>query len=686
MSPLLKVSGATERALESENLFDSKIYIGHLMHQRLWPKKHEFVYPVFSFGIFLDELESLSQSIKLFSYNSKNVLSIYDSDYLARNESSLEEKAKSYVSCPEMLSKISRVFLVTTPRYFNYVFNPVSFYYYFDSSGRALAFLAEVNNTFGEKHTYFLEPESKDPRGNYLASADKSFHVSPFNEVLGKYLFSFSDVIDNLSIRIDIEGEDKEASEKLSEEVSNRRVYFKSGISGKPQSLTSSSLLKTLMKYPFSALLNMPRILMQAAKLYFQKKLTVYTKPLPNSVNTIQIKAPMLSRPKIYLFEKYLSKLSTGSLEIRYPDGQVKRFGDLGSNKKANLFLKDWKFFDLVFFRGDIGFGESYTKGYFDSDSLVQVLEILALNDEVASGNIVSSAIAKLADYIQHHLKKNSIKNSQSNISAHYDLSNDFFELFLDESLTYSSAIYKNPDDSLALAQQNKLRSMLEKAKIKAGDHILEIGCGWGSLATVAARDFGAKVTGITLSKEQKQFAEERIVKLGLSDLIDIQLIDYRKVVGKFDAIVSIEMLEAVGHQYFPDYFEALDRLLKPGGKAVVQTITIPQERYSRYIKSCDWIQKYIFPGGELTCIEHLKKVIAESTSLQMESTQEIGLGYARTLNDWGSAFEEKLPEVKQLGFDEEFIRTWRYYLAYCEGAFLAKAIDTSQIVFSHKS
>jgi cyclopropane-fatty-acyl-phospholipid synthase len=270
---------------------------------------------------------------------------------------------------------------------------------------------------------------------------------------------------------------------------------------------------------------------------------------------------------------------------------------------------------------------------------------------------------------------------SRKNIMSHYDLSNDFFRLFLDPSMTYSCGIYLSDSDSLEEAQMNKLRSMIRKAQVKETDHVLEIGCGWGSLAVVAVKETGCRVTGITVSEAQYQYAINRVKKEGLQDRITIFLTDYRNIQGLYGAIVSVEMLEAVGEEYLGTFFSCCDRLLKPGGRAVVQTITIPDERYEQYRKETDWIQKHIFPGGFVPSEHAIRQAVAKNTSLVEESVEEIGPHYATTLRVWRNKFNDNIRKVSDMGFDREFQRKWVYYLSFCEAGFAERALGDIEIV-----
>jgi cyclopropane-fatty-acyl-phospholipid synthase len=285
---------------------------------------------------------------------------------------------------------------------------------------------------------------------------------------------------------------------------------------------------------------------------------------------------------------------------------------------------------------------------------------------------------------MMHRLRPNTIEGSRKNIHDHYDLGNDFFRLFLDEeTMLYSAAFHRDVNEPLAEAQRNKLHKLIERAEIKPGDHVLEIGCGWGGFAIEAVRKTGCRVTAITISQAQYDLATQRVKAAGLEGRIEVKICDYRKIEGQFDRVVSIEMIEAVGHEFLPDYFSAIDRALKPGGKAVLQAITIPHERYENYRRDVDWIRKHIFPGGHLPSVEVLHEAAGSKAALRIESLEDIGPHYALTLREWRRRFLAQLDRVKAMGFDDEFIRKWDFYFALCESSFASRVLGNHHVVLS---
>jgi len=375
-----------------------------------------------------------------------------------------------------------------------------------------------------------------------------------------------------------------------------------------------------------------------------------------------------------------LHKLEHGTLTVQFPDGQIAQFGRAyDGNRHVTLNLKNWQIYRAVLKSGDIGFAESYIAGHWTSSSLAGLIELITRNRAQLEDVIYGTWWGNLLYRIKHFLNRNSKAGSKKNIHAHYDIGNDFYRLWLDPSMTYSSALFSGDQvDNLHDAQQTKYRRILQQLNLKADAKVLEIGCGWGGFAEMATRDAQAHVTGLTLSTEQLHFARERLQRAGLRARSDLQIQDYRDAHGDYDAIASIEMFEAVGEDYWPGYFACLQRNLKRGGRACVQSIVIADELFDRYRKGTDFIQQYIFPGGMLPSIEIFQK-LAREHGLEVIDTFTFGLDYARTLLEWRQTFMEKLNEVKAQGFDDEFIRTWEFYLAYCEAGFRAGNIDVAQ-------
>ena len=394
----------------------------------------------------------------------------------------------------------------------------------------------------------------------------------------------------------------------------------------------------------------------------------------PNTL-TIPPGTPAAARTVMRL----LQKLRHGSLTLQLPDGSMQRFGQ-GDLPHATLNLHNWKVCAAALKSGDIGFAESFIAGDWSTPNLVDLLRVLVRNRDEVESVIYGTWVGRLLYRVKHLLNRNTRSNSQKNIHAHYDLGNAFYNLWLDETKNYSSALF-NGDYSqpMVQAQNAKVRRALDQARVKAGDRVLEIGCGWGALAEMATVERNALVTGVTLSSEQLSFAQERLQRLGKADQADLRLQDYRDITdAPFDAICSIEMVEAVGREYWPTYFATVSKLLKPGGHACVQSIVIDDALFERYLGSTDFIQQYIFPGGCLPCPTEFRRQ-AQVAGLEVVEELAFGHDYAETLKRWRESFMVQRAQVLKTGFDQRFLHIWEFYLAYCEAAFMEDNIDVVQ-------
>ena len=373
---------------------------------------------------------------------------------------------------------------------------------------------------------------------------------------------------------------------------------------------------------------------------------------------------------------RLLQNLRGGLLEVRLPDGSSALFGD--GETGVTLHVYDEEMFSRVLARGDIGLAEAYLDNQWDSSDLTALLTLLASNREALKDALYGSWRQLLAARIRHWMNRNSRTGSKRNIMAHYDLGNAFYRLWLDPTMSYSAAIYRDGDDgSLATAQGAKYQRILDRLQARAGERVLEIGCGWGGFAEMAVQS-GLQLTGLTLSPAQLAWAQNRVPQA------DLRLQDYRDTAEQFDHVVSIEMFEAVGERWWPSYFQTVAQALKPGGKAVIQSITIDDELFPAYRKGTDFIQQYIFPGGMLPSRSAFRRAAAKA-GLEVRDEYAFGLDYARTLAEWRQAFEASWPEIQELGFDETFRRLWRLYLCYCEAGFKAGNIDVVQFELAHR-
>ena len=648
----------------------SRIYSGKVMHARSKPVPHKFDYPVYFYRFDLDEIDSLDREVLFFGHNRFQPVALHDRDYLIPGGEPLREKLETILKKAGCETDIGRVELVTSARVMHYVFNPVSFFFCFGPAGILDCVVVQVNNTFGEMHVYVLtRPLAPRRPGETHYQADKVFHVSPFFDRIGTYDFYFADPEGN---DLDIIIHHREGEE----------VVFAARLTGRPQPLERWAVARKLLRHPLTASLTMLRIVWQASKLRFIKHLPVYHKPAPGSPMTIRSAPPgPLARLGRITTRAFLRRIRNGQLTLIYPDAHREKFGQ-ADGREAQIRIKDNTFFRRILLSGGIGFGESYVAGEWSTDDLAATLSLLSENlDHLKEKHHRMSFLGRTFERTRHLLKPNTLAGSRRNISSHYDINSDFFSLFLDPSMTYSSGIYPEPGSSLEEAQQTKLAYVIRKAGITEMDHILEIGCGWGSFAIEAVRSTGCRVTGITLSTEQLELARKRVAAAGLEDRIKFRILDYRHMEGNFDRIVSIEMLEAVGHSNLGTWFRTCSRVLKPGGRIVVQVITIPHERYGPYMRSSDWIRKHIFPGGHLPSLEILKKTARKEGGFLFLDVERIGQHYARTLRDWSLNLADRHMEALALGFEEAFLRKWQYYFAYCRAGFETGAIDDLQIV-----
>ncbi|MFT5447917.1 MAG: cyclopropane-fatty-acyl-phospholipid synthase [Gammaproteobacteria bacterium] len=404
------------------------------------------------------------------------------------------------------------------------------------------------------------------------------------------------------------------------------------------------------------------------------------------TVLPVPLRGGSMARIAREAMRRRLRELAYGQLTVRdswgtwlvgTPDGEV----------SAHIHVIDSSFYLDVALEGSLGAARAWMDGRWHSDDPTSVLRLMLRNVDVMDrmdGGLAT--ITSLAARLRHAVRRNSATGSRRNIHAHYDLGNDFFSLFLDESMTYSCAIFEHDDTTLEQAQFAKLERICRKLAITSDDHVLEIGTGWGSFATHAARHHGCRVTTTTISAEQHALATARVQAAGLKDRVTVLLQDYRALEGKFDKLVSIEMIEAVGHAYLPTFFAACSRLLRDDGAMLLQGITMPDQRYARYLKASDFIQEYVFPGSCCPALYAMLDAVRGHTDLRVAHLEDIGLHYARTLRAWHERFDARADEVRALGYPERFMRMWRYYLAYCEAGFAERYTGTVQLLLEKPS
>ncbi|MBA3749269.1 MAG: class I SAM-dependent methyltransferase [Solirubrobacterales bacterium] len=389
-------------------------------------------------------------------------------------------------------------------------------------------------------------------------------------------------------------------------------------------------------------------------------------------------RTPLVDRVAVAVLERELAHLEAGSLEVTLPDGMRRRFG---SGPVVHMRIHDGRLFRRLATRGKLGFGESYTAGEWDSNDLVGLFELLVRNAEAATRR--NRTLRRVLDARPRLNRRNGLLRARRNIGYHYDLGNEFFALMLDETMTYSCAVFEQPNLTLADAQRAKLDRVCSKLRLGPDDHVLEIGCGWGSFAIRAAQTTGCRVTALTISAEQAKLAGERVAAAGLADRVTILEQDYRLHEGRYSKVASIEMLEAIGEREFGTYFATIDRVLAPGGIACVQTILIPDDRWWRYRKTPDWIERYVFPGCLIPSLTALSVAATRSSRLLVHEVDEIGPHYAETLRRWRANVHKRIDEVRRLGYDGTFQRTWDFYLAFCEAGFRTRALRNVQLTLT---
>jgi cyclopropane-fatty-acyl-phospholipid synthase len=373
------------------------------------------------------------------------------------------------------------------------------------------------------------------------------------------------------------------------------------------------------------------------------------------------------------------SRMKTGRLDFVLPDGRRFRVEGAAAGPVAEIHVHDPDVFARLIREGDLGFCEAYMEGGWSSPDLQAVMDLAQGGNNDALDGFLGMALVRAYERLRFRLQANSKRQARKNIAHHYDLGNDFYRLWLDDSMTYSSALFRSGQESLEKAQELKYASMVDQMGVQPGDHVLEIGCGWGGFAEYAAAKRGLRVTGLTISKAQHDYAVARMARAGLSDRVEIKLQDYRDERGVYDGIASIEMFEAVGERYWPTYFDTLRERLKPGKQATLQIITIGDDRFHLYRRSVDFIQKYIFPGGMLPSPSALKAEIARA-GLEFKGSVEFGHSYSQTLRRWYDSFNDRWSEVQAMGFDDRFRRMWNLYLTSCAGAFEGGNCDVTQV------
>ena len=670
----------------------SALYTGTLMHERRGRVQNRFTYPVCFFLLDLDEVPDLDRRLRLFAHNGRGVVSFRDDDHLGERGRSAKENVVTWLAERDIDLQGGSVHLMTNLRMLGYVFNPVSFFYCYDRGGELVCVVAEVANTFGERRPYLL-----DMRGATRLAAwqDKELHVSPFFGMDQRYEFAFSPPGERIAARVDVyEGDE--------------RVLRASQV-GTRRPLTDASLARVMCRYPLMSWQVSLLIHRQAARL-LRKKVHFHPKPpfdprtgtrtmttSPTERTAVPTPSPAVRTRELRplpaprrtpawpavrsLVMWTLAQVASGRLRVQMPDGTVHRFGSEGREVALTITSRD--LYHRLLQRGRVGIGEAYQAGDWYADDLPAALEVLAATGEAVRHDPRFDRIIRLLAKRPHLPSPNGLVRARQQIQYHYDLGNDLYGLFLDETWAYSCAIFASPDETLEQAQINKFRRICQKLALTPDDHVLEIGCGWGGFAIHAASEWGARVTGVTISDEQFALARERVRAAGVEDRVTILKQDYRTLSGTFSKIASVEMFEAIGDKEFGRFFATCDRLLAPGGWACIQTIAVPDQRYERYRRGHDWIREYIFPGAVIPSLEAVTRSMTKSSDLIVHDVENIGIHYAETLKRWRERFLANTEQVLGLGFDMGFVRTWEFYLAFCEAAFRIRSLLDYQLVIT---
>jgi cyclopropane-fatty-acyl-phospholipid synthase len=703
----------------------SALYEGTLLHARTTPARNVFRYPVCFYALDLDELPELDRRLRLFGYNRRNVVTFRDGDHLGLADRPVKENLLAYLDQNGIALAGGRIVLITNLRLLGYVFNPVSYFYCYGAGGELVAIVAEVGNTFGERHPYLLTSDNQVGDGaRSVYEHAKRMHVSPFFGMDQTYRFSFTEPGERIHAGVGI--------------IENGTRPFWAELTGRRRPLTNASLARALTRYPLMSQQVIGLIHWQAVKLAM-KRVPLHRKPrfapgqgslrahansspaqgslqthanpsptegslsahasasrnaaAPAPRRELRPLPPAVRSPLTPAARRLamwaLAHPARGQVSVTLPDGSIHRGGDPATGPSVDVVVRSRNLWRRLATRGRLALGESYAAGDWSADDLVGLLEILALTAESARTSRPGQFFTRALRHRPRLPARSDLPGAKRDIQYHYDLGNDLYGLFLDPSWTYSCAFFERTDMTLEQAQEAKYRRICEKLGLGPGSHVLEIGCGWGGFALHAAGEWGARVTGLTLSQEQAALGRERVQAAGLSDRVEIRLQDYRTLEGRFSHIASIEMLEAIGHRELPVFFRACNGLLAPEGIACIQTIAVPDQRYERYRRGNDWIREYVFPGALIPSLEAVSRAMTRSSELIVHGVENIGFHYAETLRQWRERFLSNREAVLALGYDERFVRTWEFYLAFCEAGFRTRALHDYQLVltrpFNHR-
>ena len=647
------------------------IYRTTITHNREAPVHHFFEYRSYSWYVDIDELPSLPWWLRAFAR--------FDArDHLAgRPGGSLRERVDAYLAEHDAALPGGRITALLQARVLGFVFNPISVFWCHDRGGTLRRVIVEVHNTYGQRHAYLLPP------ANTPVLVTKKFYVSPFNSVAGQYQVLAPRPDRQVDVVVSLQGDGQPA--------------FVATLRGNRRPATVGCVVRMQILSPLAPLVVALRIRIQGIALWFRRVPVVPRTTVLRDKRLATIdpeRWPAIARVSSgpfaaasALIAKRLLRRAARRLplRLRYPDGTVIGAGDAASptlaiNQPDRLARRIGR-------HGLIGFGESYMAGEWESDALTEVLTVLATD----IGDLVPKGLQWLRPIAVASQPRSSMprqEQARRDVAAHYDLSNDLFAEFLDETMTYSSAMFAKlpaswPD--LADAQRCKIDRLLDAAEVRPGTRLLEIGTGWGELAIRAARR-GAHVRSITLSQRQQWLARQRIAAAGLSDRVQVDLRDYRDVGGNYDAVISVEMIEAIGFRAWADYFRTIERLLTPNGRLAIQSITMPHNRMLATRNTHTWIQKYVFPGGLIPSTKAILDITERQTGLCLVDTVSLRRHYAETLRLWRERFIQRRNTLAHIGFDEVFSRMWELYLSYAEAGFRSGYLNVHQWTFVNEA
>lgn len=623
---------------------------GRTYHERRVPKRHAFEYSYN--GLFFNLLsDAASEWVE--RMNRYKLLSICSSDYFFSKKESIRDQLKEFILTRCRSDVIfDQVYFFTTPRVLGFVFNPVNFYFGFFKSEQTF-FLAEVNNTYRERFVYF-EKVSREGRADFF----KRLFVSPFFNTEGVYKIFYKLTSDSLYVGVDYRV--------------NGQSYLFANFKGEIQPCeTLRSLIWFFLKNPLSFYSTLPRIYWQGLKLWLFKMLPVRKRKTPEDEGLVWAEPYSLitqhCRNKIL---KALERCRKGRLVLKEPAGRELVFGGDEDGFTATVKVKDFDFYRKVFFGGNVGFGDSFVDEIWDSSNPAAVVGFL-LHNWSDIENIKGSWGLRILSWLSHLARSNFRKIARKNIAFHYDQPVDFFKLFLDKRLVYSCAHFDPnaaSDDDLESAQLRKIDSIFEEIELKSSDHLIDVGCGFGGLAIRAVERYGCKVTAVTISRTQFEYVKSLIKSRGMEKYIELRFVDYRDIDGKFDKVVSVEMIEAVGHSFLQKFLKKLDSILKPGGYISLQAICYPDFDYYRYLRRADWIQMRIFPGSFLPSLEVIHRCLVK-TSLIIDMCYDKAFDYAKTLRIWRENLIARQKEALEF-VNPAQLRSWIFYFASCEAEF----------------